>query len=58
MDSRSGLPRDPQQTGIVELRFFGRPSADEAARVLDVSPSTVARGWRLARVWLVHEQGE
>ncbi|MBI1850068.1 MAG: sigma-70 family RNA polymerase sigma factor [Planctomycetes bacterium] len=49
---------DPQQSRIVELRFFGGLSVDEAARVLDVSPSTVARGWRLARVWLLNELGE
>lgn len=40
---------------LVELRFFGGLTIDETARVLEVSTSTVERGWRCARVWLYRE---
>ncbi len=43
---------DPGKVHLVELRFFGGLSVDEAADVLGVSPSTLAREWRLARAWL------
>jgi len=44
---------DAQQSQIVELRFFGGLTVDETAKVLDVSPSTVERSWRVARAWLL-----
>jgi len=44
--------RDPGKVRLVELRFFGGLSVDEAADVLGVSPSTLAREWRLVRAWL------
>jgi len=43
---------DPQGSHVVELRFFGGLTAEEAAEVLGVSPATVTRAWRLARAWL------
>jgi RNA polymerase sigma-70 factor (ECF subfamily) len=43
---------DPQQTRIVELRFFGGLNVEETAEVLGVSPTTVKREWRSARAWL------
>jgi RNA polymerase sigma factor (TIGR02999 family) len=43
---------DPAKARLVELRFFGGLSVDEAAEVLAVSPSTAARQWRLAKAWL------
>lgn len=43
---------DPQQALIVELRFFGGLTDDQAAGVLGVSPRTVGRAWRRARAWL------
>jgi RNA polymerase sigma factor (sigma-70 family) len=46
---------NPQQSRIVELRFFGGLSIDEVAEVLHVSPSTVTRDWAMSRAWL-HEQ--
>jgi len=46
---------DPAQARVVELRYFGGLSLEDTAEALDVSPSTVARAWRLARVWLHRE---
>ncbi len=46
---------DPRQGKIVELRFFGGLSIDEAAEVLGVSPGTVMRDWTLAKAWLRRE---
>lgn len=44
--------KDPRQSQIVELRFFGGLSIDETAEVLKVSPGTVMRDWTFARAWL------
>jgi RNA polymerase sigma factor (TIGR02999 family) len=46
---------DPRQSRVVELRFFGGLSLEEAAQVLDVSVGTVRRDWSLARAWLYRE---
>jgi RNA polymerase sigma factor (TIGR02999 family) len=46
---------DSRKAKVVELRFFGGLSVDETAEVLKVSPDTVMRDWRLAKVWLVRE---
>ena len=43
---------DPQQSRIVELRFFGGLSIEETAEVLGVGHATVERDWKLARAWL------
>lgn len=43
---------NPQHSQIVELRFFGGLTNDEVAEVLEVSPRTVQREWRMARAWL------
>ena len=43
---------DSRQARIVEMRFFGGLSAEEAAAVLGISRATVERDWRLARAWL------
>jgi RNA polymerase sigma factor (TIGR02999 family) len=37
---------------IVELRFFAGMSVEETAAVLGVSEATIARRWRIARMWL------
>ena len=37
------------------MRFFGGLSVEETAQVLHVSPDTVMRDWRLAKVWLKRE---
>ena len=46
---------DDRQARIVELRFFGGLSVEETAHVLDISPATVKREWRMARAWLRRE---
>lgn len=46
---------DPQQSKVVELRFFAGLSVEETAEVLGVSATTVKREWRMARAWLVRE---
>lgn len=43
---------DERLARIVECRFFGGLTIDETAGALEVSPSTVKRGWVLARAWL------
>jgi RNA polymerase sigma-70 factor (ECF subfamily) len=43
---------DPRQARVVELRFFGGLSVEEAAEVLAVSPKTVKRDWSVAKAWL------
>lgn len=40
---------------VVELRFFGGLSVEEAATVLGISPATVKRDWQLARAWLFRD---
>jgi RNA polymerase sigma factor (TIGR02999 family) len=44
--------RDPQQSRIVELRFFAGLTVEETAAVLDLSLATVKRDWSMARAWL------
>jgi RNA polymerase sigma-70 factor, ECF subfamily len=44
----------PRQAMVVELRYFGGLSVEEAAEALDLSPATVKRDWSAARTWLVY----
>ncbi len=46
---------DPQQSRVVELRFFGGLTMEETAEVMDISPATVGREWTLAKAWLYAE---
>jgi RNA polymerase sigma factor (TIGR02999 family) len=46
---------DERKGKVVELRFFGGLDVAETAQVLHVSPQTVKRDWRLAKVWLYRE---
>jgi RNA polymerase sigma factor (TIGR02999 family) len=46
---------DKRKSKVVELRFFGGLSVEETAEVLKVSPETVTRDWRLAKLWLLRE---
>ena len=43
---------DPQQSRLIELRFFGGLTIEETAVVLGISPATVKREWTTARAWL------
>jgi RNA polymerase sigma factor (sigma-70 family) len=52
-DALKGLTKlDPQQSKIVELRFFGGLTIEETAEVLSISPATVKRDWVMAKAWL------
>lgn len=46
---------DLRKSQVVELRYYGGLSVDETAGVLKVSPATVMRDWRIAKVWLLRE---
>jgi RNA polymerase sigma factor (TIGR02999 family) len=46
---------DPRKGRVVELRFFGGLSVEETAEVLGISPETVLRDWKMAKVWLFTE---
>jgi RNA polymerase sigma factor (TIGR02999 family) len=46
---------DPQQSRIVELRYFGGLSVNETGAVIGISPATVKREWAMARAWLFRE---
>jgi RNA polymerase sigma factor (TIGR02999 family) len=43
---------DPRKGRLVELHCFGGLTLDESAEVLEVSPETAKRDWKLAKVWL------
>jgi RNA polymerase sigma factor (TIGR02999 family) len=43
---------DPRQGLLVELRYFGGLSLEETASLLEISPTTVKREWRIAKAWL------
>jgi len=45
----------PRKSHVVELRFFGGLSLEEAAEALHVSVDTVKRDWRFAKLWLLRE---
>ncbi|MFN8546427.1 MAG: ECF-type sigma factor [Candidatus Eisenbacteria bacterium] len=42
----------PEKARLVEMRFFGGLTHDEAALVLGISPRTAARHWEYAQAWL------
>ena len=46
---------DARKSRVIELRFFGGLSVEEAADVLHVSADTVKRDWRLAKLWLLRD---
>jgi len=46
---------DPQQSRVVELRFFAGLSVEETADALGISPATVKRDWATAKLWLYNE---
>ncbi len=55
-DALSALSKlDARKGRVVELRFFGGLNIEETADVLGISPETVKRDWRLAKLWLLRE---
>jgi len=46
---------DRRKEQVVELRYFGGLSVEETAEVLEISPDTVKRDWKMARWWLLRE---
>jgi RNA polymerase sigma factor (TIGR02999 family) len=46
---------DERQARVVELRFFGGLSVEEAGEVMGVSPATIKREWSMAKAWLYSE---
>jgi RNA polymerase sigma factor (TIGR02999 family) len=53
LDSLSGF--DSRKAQVFELRYFGGMSVEEAAEVLQVSEVTIARDWKIAKLWLRRE---
>jgi RNA polymerase sigma-70 factor, ECF subfamily len=55
-DALSDLARGhPRQARVVELRYFGGLSVEEAAEALQVHPNTVISDWSFAKAWLTRE---
>jgi RNA polymerase sigma factor (TIGR02999 family) len=48
---------DPRAAKLVELRYFGGLTIEEAAKTIGISPATAKRDWTLARAWLQRELG-
>ena len=46
---------DPKLSRIVELRYFGGLTLEEAGEVLGTSTTAVWRDWNTARAWLYNE---
>lgn len=46
---------DARKAKVIELRFFGGLSVEETAQILQISPQTVMRDWKLAKAWLMRE---
>ena len=46
---------DERKSRVIEMRFFGGMTVEETAEALHVSPDTVKRDWRLAKLWLLRE---
>jgi RNA polymerase sigma factor (TIGR02999 family) len=50
--------QDARKSQIVELRYFGGLTVEEAAEFLKLSPRTVEREWTMAKAWLYRELSE
>ncbi|MEO0559540.1 MAG: ECF-type sigma factor [Bacteroidota bacterium] len=61
LDVHAALERlaafDPRAAAIVECRFFGGLTMEDAAAVAEVSLPTAKRDWRRARAWLQTQLG-
>jgi len=49
---------EPRLTRLVEVRFFGGLTVEEAAEILECSPRTVKRDWAFTRAWLLNQLGQ
>jgi RNA polymerase sigma factor (TIGR02999 family) len=47
--------RDPRKARVIEMRFFGGLTAEESAKLMDVSVETIRRDLRLGQAWLQRE---
>ena len=45
----------PEQSRLVELRFFGGLTIEEAAEVMRLSVDKVKRDWSMAKTWLYQQ---
>ena len=43
---------DPRTLQVIEMRFFGGLTVDQAAEAMGISPRTVKREWNFGRAWL------
>ena len=48
---------DERKARLVELRFFGGLTIEEAAAALEVGHATAERDWKFAKAWLAKELG-
>jgi DNA-directed RNA polymerase specialized sigma24 family protein len=48
---------EPRLARLVEVRFFGGLTIEEAAELLGCSPRTAKRDWAFARAWLLRRLG-
>jgi len=46
---------DPRTAQVIELRYFGGFTVDEAAKIMGISSITVIRSWNFAKAWLLRE---
>ena len=46
---------DERKSRVVELRYFAGFSVEETAQILEVSPDTVMRDWKIAKAWLYQQ---
>ena len=46
---------DPEQSRLVELRYFAGLTIEETGEVMGMSPATVKRKWTIAKAWLRRE---
>ncbi len=49
---------DARKGQVVELRYYGGLTVEETAQALELSAETVARDWKVARLWLARELRE
>jgi len=55
VDAKALAALDPRKSQVVELRYFGGLSVQETAEVLQVSPETIMRDWKFAKLWLLRQ---